>query len=187
MRYLNSSELSQFHDAFLAMCEKHATAKSVRRWGHPHGVIICDTYSFETQRGTLYIGHCDFDKERRWWIPIILKSQVFGKDLTIAFEMNIPKMENLRLSVHYAIDDDNCIHILHKGKVTVGHGAVGMYEFFDYYKKNPGRWPIIDLKGYDYLELGKVSLPLEDHEFPSLIESLAEFANYVPGFKDHYR
>ena len=187
MRYLNSDELSQFHDAFLTMCEKHATTKDEWGWGFPTGVIDCDTYSLETQKGTMYIGHEDFDKERRWWIPIGLESQAFGNELAIAFEMNIPKARNMHLSVHYTIDDNQKVHVLHKGKFTVGHGAVSMYEFFDYYKKNPGKWPVINFSFYEYLELGKVSLPIPDNEFLTLVESLAEFADYIPGFKDKYR
>jgi len=187
MRYLNSEELSQFHDAFLAMCEKHAITKDEWGWGFPTGVIHCDTYSFETKKGTMYIGHEDFDKERRWWIPIGLESQAFGNELAIAFEMNMPKARNMHLSVHYAADDDNRIHILDKGKFTVGHSAVSMNEFFNYYRKNPGRWPVINFSYYNYIELGKVSLPMTDDEFLGFLESLAGFANYIPGFKDNYR
>lgn len=187
MRYANSAELSQFHDAFLAMCEKHATAKDEEGWGFPTGVIYCDTYSFTTGQGTLHIGHDATVTETRWWIPIGLESQAYVNELAIAFEMNIPKTRNMHLSVHYAIDDDNLIHILHKGKVTVGHSAVSMYKFFNYYQNHPGRWPVISFSGYSYLKLGKVRLPITDDEFLGLLESLAEFANYIPGFKDNYR
>ena len=187
MRYLNSSELSQFHDSFMAMCEKHATKRDEEGWGFPSGIIDCDTYSFNTQQGMIYIGHSATVVENRWWIPISLESQAYVNELAIAFEMNIPKARNMHLSVHYAIDDDNCIHILHKGKLTVGHSSVSMYKFFNYYRNNPGKWPAISFFGYEYLELGKVSLPITDDEFLGLLESLAGFANYIPGFKDNYR
>lgn len=187
MRYLNSDELSQFHDAFLKMCKKHAITKDEWGWGFPTGVIHCDTYSFKTRKGTTYIGHEDFDKEGRWWIPIGLEMQAFGSELAIAYEMNIPKARNMHLSVHYVADDDNRIHILHKGKFTVGHRAVSMNEFFNYYRKNPGRWPVINFSGYEYLELGTGSRPITDDEFLGLLESLAEFADYIPGFKHGYR
>ena len=187
MRYLNSAELSQFHGAFIGMCEKHATTKNEEGWGLPTGVISCDTYSFTTRQETLYIGHDATVVENRWWIPIGLESQAYIYELAIAFEMNIPRTRNMHLSVHYAIDDDSRIHILHKGKVTVGHSSVSMSEFFSYYLNNPGRWPIISFYGYEYLEVGKVSLPIIDDEFLGLLESLAEFANYISGFKYHYR
>jgi len=187
MRYLNSSQLSQFHDAFLAMCEKHATTKNVESWGFPTGVIDCDTYSFDTRQGTLYIGHDDTVAESRWWIPIGLESQAFGSELAIVFEMNIPKERNMHLSVHYTVDDNQKVHILHKGKFTVGHGSTSMSEFFDYYREHPGRWPIVAVNFQEYLELAKVSLPIKDSEFRSLLESLAEFARYIPDFKVKYR
>lgn len=187
MRYLYNSELSRFHEAFLTMCEKHTSKKAGEEWGFPTGIIDCDTYSFNTEQGMLYIGHSDAVVENRWWIPIGLESQAYVNELAIAFEMNIPKTRNMHLSVHYAIDDDNRIHILHKGKVTVGHGAVSMYEFFDYYRNNPGRWPVTSFPGYDYLEMGRISLPVTDDEFLGLLESLAGFANYIQGFKDNYR
>jgi hypothetical protein len=187
MHYLNNSELLQFHDAFLDMCEKHATTKAEEGWGFPTGVIDCDTYSFTTERGTLYIGHDITVADNRWWVPIGLESHAYVNDLAIDFEMNIPKTRNMHLSVHYAIDDDNRIHILHKGKVTVGHGAVSMYEFFNYYQDNHGRWPVINFSGYDYLELGDVSLPITGSEFLGLLESLAEFARYISNFKSIYR
>jgi hypothetical protein len=187
MRYANSTELSQFHDVFLGMCEKHATAKDEEGWGFPTGVIYCDTYSFDTKQGTMYIGHDDFVEEQRWWLPIGLESQAFINELAISFEMCIPKTLNRHLSVHYIIDDNQTMHILHKGKFTVGHGSVSMYEFFNYYQNNPGRWPVISFPGYDYLELGKVNLTLTDDEFLGLLESLAEFAKYIPDYKDKYR
>ena len=56
MRYVNSDELSCFHDAFLAMCEKHAITKGQQAWGFPSGVICCDTYSFNTEQRVMYIG-----------------------------------------------------------------------------------------------------------------------------------
>jgi hypothetical protein len=187
MRYLNNLELQKFHDAFLAMCEKHAVAKDEDEWGFPSGIIDCDTYSFETKQGTTHIGHSATVVENRWWIPIGLESQAYVNELAIAFEMNIPKTRNMHLSVHYAIDDDNRIHILHKGKVTVGHSAVSMSKFFAFYRKNPGQWPIIKFSYYDYIELGKVNLVFTDDEFLGLLESLAGFANYIAGFKDNYR
>lgn len=187
MRYLNSDELSQFHDAFLAMCEKHATTKDKRGWGFPTGIIDCDTYSFNTKQGTLYIGHSEEVVDNRWWIPIGLESQAFGSELAIAFEMNIPKARNMHLSVHYTVDDSNRTHILHKGKVTVGRSAVSMSKFFDYYRKNPGKWPLVNFSHYEYLELGRVSLSITDDEFLGLLESLAEFADYIQRFKGNYR
>jgi hypothetical protein len=187
MRYLNSTELSQFHDAFLAMCERHATAQNEEGWGFPTGVIYCDTYSFTIRQNTLYIGHDATVAEDRWWIPIGLESQAYINELAIAFEMNIPRTTNMRLSVHYGVEDNRRIHILHKGKVTVGHGSLGMSEFFSYYRNNPGRWPIIRFYVYEYLGLGQVSLPITDGEFLGLVESLAEFASYISAFKDNYR
>jgi hypothetical protein len=187
MRYLNSAELSQFHDAFIDMCEKHATTKNQEGWGFPTGVIYCDTYSFKTKRGTMYIGHDDFVQEARWWIPVGLEEQIYSDQLQIAFEMCIPKNLNRYLSVHYTIDENQTVHILHKGKFAVGHGSVSMYEFFDYYRKNSGQWPLTNVHFQDYLELGKVSLPITDDEFLVLLESLAEFADYIPGFKNNYR
>jgi len=187
MYYLNNSQLSQFHDAFLAMCEKHGTAKNVEGWGFPTGVIDCDTYSFDTKQGTLYIGHDDAVAENRWWIPIGLESQAYGNELAIAFEMNIPRTRNMHLSVHFAIDDDNRIHILHKGKFTVGHGSVSMDDFFAYYRKNPGKWRLIKFNYYDYLVLGEVNLILTDTDSAELLDSLAEFARYIQKFKSIYR
>lgn len=188
MRYANSADLSQFHDSFLAMCEKHATAKDVEDWGFPTGAIDCDTYSFDTKQGTMYIGHDDFQAKQRWWIPISLEEdQTYITQLVIAFEMCIPKADNRYLSVHYVLDDDGRVHILHKGKFTIGHGSASMSEFFDYYRKHPGRWPIVVVNFQDYLELGKVSLPINDDEFLGLLESLAEFANYIPEFKNNFR
>lgn len=186
MRYLNSSELSRFHDSFMAMCEKHATAKDEESWGFPTGIIDCDTYSFNTEQGVMYIGHSAIVVENRWWIPISLESQAYVNELAIAFEMNIPRTKNMHVSIHYAIDDNNKVHILHKGKVTARHG-LAMSDFLEYYQKNPGRWPVISFSSYEYLELGKVSLLITDDEFFGLLESLAGFANYIPGFKDKYR
>ena len=187
MRYLNNSELSQFHAAFLGMCEKHDINKDEEGWGYPTGVIYCDTYSFDTKQGTMYIGHDDFIEKERWWIPIGLEEQVFVTELAISFEMCIPKTDNRYLSVHYTIDDNKTVHILHKGKFTVGHGSVRMYEFFSYYQNNPGRWPVISFSGYNYLELGVVNLALTDAEFVGLLDSLADFADYIPDFKMRYR
>ncbi len=188
MRYLNSPELAQFHDAFMAMCQKHATARSLEGWGFPTGVIDCDTYSFDTKHGTLYIGHDDFQEKQRWWVPISLeKDQIYVTQLTIAFEMCIPKTYNRYLSVHYVIDADGKVHILHKGKFTIGHSSASMSEFFDYYRKHPGQWTVVNVNFQEYLELGKVSLPIVDNEFLDLKESLAGFADYIPGFKYQYR
>ncbi len=187
MRYLNNSELSQFHDALLKMFQKHATNVGKKDWGHPHGIDYCDTYSFNTKYGTLRIGHEDYVQEERWWIPIELKKQVPSDQLSIAFEMNIPKTRNMRLAVHYAIDENNIVHILHKGKFTVGHGSVSMSEFFNYYRKIPSKWQLINFYSYDYLELGRVNLILTDTEFVQLLDSLAEFARYIPKFKSIYR
>jgi hypothetical protein len=187
MRYANNAELSQFHDAFLAMCEKHAVAKDEDEWGYPHGVTYCDTFSFNTKHGTMYIGHDDLTEKNRWWIPIGLEEQIVWDYLSISFEMCIPKTRNMRVSIHYALDDNNIVHILHKGKFTVGHGSVSMDDFFNYYRRNPGRWQVISFNYQDYLELGKVSLVINYAEFLDLLESLAEFANYIAGFKDNYR
>ena len=187
MRYLNSLELSQFHDALLKMVQKHATNVGEDSWGYPSGVHYCDTYSFNTKYGTLYMGHDDFIEEKRWWVPIALEEQISGHQLPIAFEMCIPKTRNMHVSVHYAIDDNNIVHILHKGKFTVGHGSVSMWEFFDYYRKNRGKWQLIKFNYYDYLVLGKVNLVITDTDFAELLESLAEFARYIPNYKSNYR
>lgn len=187
MRYLNSSELSKFHDALLNMFEKHATNIGEDSWGFPSGILYCDTYSFNTKYGTLYVGHDDFIEEKRWWIPITLEEQAYGDQLPIAFEMNIPKTRNMHVSVHYVIDDNNIVHILHKGKFTVGHGSVCMSEFFDYYRKKPGKWQLMKFSYYEYLVLGKVNLVLADTDFTQLLDSLAEFARYIPDFKIKYR
>ncbi len=186
MRYLNSSELSQFHDSFMAMCEKHATTKDEEGWGFPGGVHDCDTYSFNIGSGILKIGHSNTIVANRWWIPLSLESQAYVFELAIAFEMNIPKTHNMHVSIHYAINDDNEVHILHKGKVTARHG-LSMYDFFEYYRKNPGRWPVISFSGYEYLELGKINMVITDIGFKGLLDSLADFAKYIPGFKDKYR
>ncbi|MFC2012473.1 hypothetical protein ACFLVU_05020 [Chloroflexota bacterium] len=187
MRYLNNSELSQFHNAFLEMCEKHATGKDEEDWGYPTGVISCETFSFDTKYGTMYIGHDDFIEKQRWWIPIGLEEQAFITELAISFEMCIPKTDNRYLSVHYAMDDNKIVHILHKGKFTVGHGSVSMYEFFNYYRKNLGKWKLTKVNFQDYLELGKVNIAITDADFSGLLDSLADFAKYIPAFKDKYR
>lgn len=186
MRYLNSFELTQFHEAFLAMCVKHASTKGEKTWGFPGGINDCDTYSFGTQNGNLYVGHSATIVENRWWIPINLLSQTVPEELTIAFEMNIPKERNISLSVHYVIDDDNRIRILHKGRVTARAG-LRMADFFNFYRKNPGIWPVFDFSNHQYLEFGKVSLPMTDDEFLRLLESLAAFATYITEFKNNYR
>ena len=93
----------------------------------------------------------------------------------------------MRLSVHYAIDENNIVHILHKGKFTVRHGSVSMWKFFDYYRKSRGKWQLIHWNNHDYLVLGKVNLAVTDAEFAELLDSLAEFARYIPDFKINYR
>jgi len=187
MHYLNSSELSQFHDALLKMFEKHAINVSEDSWGFPSGILYCSTYSFNTKCGTLHVGHDDRVEKKRWWIPIALEEQISGDQLSIAFEMCIPKTRNMHLSVHYAIDNDNIVYILHKGKFTVGHGSVSMWKFFDYYGKNPGKWQLIKFDYNDYLVLGKDNLVLTDTDFAELLDSLAEFARYIPNYKSNYR
>lgn len=187
MRYANSDELSRFHDAFLGMCKKHTTSNDQMEWGFPSGAIYCDTYLLNTTQGMIYIGHEDFVEEQRWWIPIVLKERVSGDQLSIDFEMNIPKTRNIRLAVHYAIDEHNNIHVLHKGKFTVGHGSVSMSKFFDYYRRHPSTWQLTRFNNYDYLALGKVNLVMTDTDSAQLLASLAEFARYIPKFKDTYR
>ena len=187
MRYLNSSELSKFHDSLLRMFGKHATNIGQDSWGFPSGINYCDTYSFNTKYGTLHVGHDDFTEAKRWWIPITLEEQVYGDQLPIAFEMCIPKTRNVQVSVHYAIDDNNIVYILHKGKFTVGHGSVSMSDFFDYYQKHPGKWQLIKFNYYDYLLLAKVNLVLADADFTQLLDSLAEFTRYIPNYKSNYR
>jgi len=188
MKYLSNSQLSQFHDALVDMFNKHATKKQEDEWGYPSGVLYCDTYTFNTKHGLLNIGHHDLIAEKRWWIPLVLEEQISGDQLPIAFEMCIPKTKNMHVSVHYAIDDNSVVHILHKGKFTVGHGSVSMQEFFDYYRKNPGKWQLTKFNYYDeYLVLGKVHLVLTNTEFDQLLDSLAEFAKYIPDFKSNYR
>lgn len=187
MKYLSDSQLSQFHDALLKMFQKHATNVGKKNWGHPHGIDYCDTYSFNTKCGTLYIGHDDYVQKERWWIPIVLEEQISGDQLSIAFEMNIPKTRNMRLAVHYAIDENNIVHIPHKGRFTVGRRSVRCSEFFDYYRKNRGNWQLIHWNNRDYLVFGKVNLVLTDAAFTELLDSLAEFARYIPDFKINYR
>ena len=188
MRYLTSLELGQFHAALLSELKKHSSSQIEKAWGYPHGATTCNTYSFSTKHGTLYVGHHDNVKINRWWIPITLKEQVSGAQLPITFEMCVPKTNNMRLSVHYAVDDNGLVHILHKGKFTVGHGSVSMQEFFIYYRKSPGQWSLMQFRGYDYLELGKLSLNLTTNStFPDLLDSLAILARYIPTFKNKYR
>ena len=186
MRYLNSDEFPQFYDSFLEMCRKHAIVSGQETWGYPGGMNTCDTYSFRTRRGTMHIGHDANIVENRWWIPVGLEAQRNINDLDIAYEVNIPREHNLRLSVHFMIDDANLIHILHKGKVTARH-SLSMEQFFNYYRSHPSRWPVIRVSFYDYLELGTASLPIADGEFLELLESFAEFAEYIPTFKANYR
>jgi len=187
MHYLNSSELSQFHDSLLSMFQKHAVATSEEEWGYPGGIHFCDTYSFNTKHGLLYIGHDDLIDKKRWWIPVGLEERNSVEQLPISFEICIPKIHNMFVSVHYTIDDHNIIHILHKGKFTVGYGSVSMDDFFKYYRANPGNWQVINFNYRDYLELGRVHLVLTDADFIGLLDSLADFANYIPDFKIKYR
>jgi len=187
MRYLNSSELSQFHDALLDMCDKHASNKGQKPWGYPGGVTYCDTYSFHSKFGLLYIGHYDLIAEKRWWIPLALEEQISGGQLPISFEMCIPKTENRYVSVHYTVDDNKIVHVLHKGKFTVGRRSVSMDEFLNYYRKTPGKWQLINFCSYVYLELGRVNLILTDADFVGLLDSLAEFAKYIWNLKSGYR
>lgn len=155
--------------------------------GDPSGSTFCDTYSFNTPHGTLYIGHYHYPDVKRWWIPIVLEEQIKGMQLPIAFEMCIPEKSNMNLSVHYAIDSNQKVSILHKGKFSVGHRSVSMAEFFDYYRKNPGKWKIIDFNYHDYLILENVNLVLTDADFQNLLISMAEFAKYIPKFREKYR
>jgi hypothetical protein len=187
MRYLNNSELSQFHDSLLEMFKKQATNVSEETWGFPSGFIDCDTFQFITNLGNLYIGHNDNEEANRWWIPVASEDLNFGTEFHIAFEMSIPKTQNRSLSVHYMIDDNKMVHIMHKGKFTVGYGSVSMAEFFEYYQDNPGRWQVISFIDYDYLELAKLNLQVTDKDFNELVESLAQFAAYIPAFKNQYR
>jgi hypothetical protein len=62
-----------------------------------------------------------------------------------------------------------------------------MAEFFEYYQDNPGRWQVISFIDYDYLELAKLNLQVTDKDFNELVESLAQFAAYIPAFKNQYR
>jgi hypothetical protein len=187
MRYLNSSELAQFHMGFLTMCKKNAITNGDEVWGYPSGFLQCDTYTFKCRYGDMYLGHEDFNREQRWWMPISLQNQQASNELSIAFEMNIPKFDNKYVSVHYAIDEKQFVHILHKGKFTIGHGSASMAEFFNYYRNNPAGWPVIQYNYQDYLLLGVASLSMTDKEFETLLSSLADFANYIPDFKTRYR
>lgn len=190
MRYLTSSELYGFHDSFLLALRKHSSSQFEEEWGYPSGFEICDTFSFTTEHGTLLIGHLDRIKELgRWWIPITLEdnSHTPYTQLLIDFEMSIPTRPNLYLSVHYTMDDDGAIHILHKGKFTVGHGSISIREFSQYYRTNPGRWQLMQFNGYDYLKLARIKQESFDSDFLKLIPSLADFANYISNFKNKYR
>ena len=187
MRYANSDELSRFHDSFLAMCEKHADRKEQRAWGFPHGVIACDTYRFNTGQRTLYVGHHDIGQGERWWVPIRLEDQSASGQLQIDFELCIPKQKSMHLSVHYAVDSNDMGNILHKGKFTVGRGGVSMSTFFAYYRRHPGRWRLMEFNNHTYLVLGRVNLDMTEADFAELLESLADFAKYIPGFKDTRR
>ena len=187
MRYLIGSELVQLHDAFLTKLESKTIEKSEQEWGYPSGVNWSDTYKFDTRNGEMYVGNFENEELDRWWIPIVLESQIMNAQFPIIFEMNIPKNENLRVSVHYTINEQGIVHIWHKGKFTVGHGSRSMQDFFNYYTDNKGQWPEKSFNGYDYLELGKVHLNISDQEFGDLLESLSEFALYIPNFKNIYR
>lgn len=189
MRYLTKSEIRKFHSDLLALMQKHAKAQIEDTWGYPSGYIDCDTYSFDTPSGTLLIGHYDFTEEKqRWWVPVCLEEPQTNNLLYIAFELSIPDAPiNNHLSVHYKIGDTGAVHVLHKGKFTVGYGAVSMADFFDYYGKTPGKWPILNSLGTQYLELGKLAPDSLDSDFTTLLDSLAEFARYVPEFKEGYR
>lgn len=187
MRHANSDELSRFHDSFLAMCEKNADRKEQRAWGFPHGVIKCDTYCFNTGQRTLYVGHHDIGQGERWWVPIRLEDQSASGQLQIDFELCIPKQKSMHLSVHYAVDSNDMVNILHKGKFTVGRGGVSMSTFFAYYKKDPSGWQLPEFNNREYLVLGRVSLAMTDADFTGLLESLADFARYIPKFKDAFR
>ena len=190
MRYLNGSELYSFHESFLKALKKHSSSQSEEEWGYPSGVDICDTFSFTTEHGTLLIGYLDRIKELgRWWVPITLQDNISTPyaQITIDFEMSIPMRQNFHVSVHYTITDDGAILILHKGKFTIGHGSRSMSEFFEYYRKNPGRWQIIQFNGYNYLQLGRINPESFDNEFLKLISSLADFAKYIRTFKKRYR
>ena len=102
-------------------------------------------------------------------------------------QAGIPKTLNKNLSVHYTIDDNKVIRILHKGKFTVGHGSVSMAEFFNYYRNNPGRWQLISFLDYDYLELAQLNTNLTDTDFVGLLDSLSEFTKYIRNFKNLHR
>ncbi len=119
-------EGTRFHDALLGQLKKHAISQTKEEWGYPSGVTYCDTYSFSTKHGMLYLGHYDYTKGDRWWIPITMEEQVSGAQLPVTFEMSIPKTRNMHVSVHYGIEDNGLAHILEKGKFTVGYGSVGM-------------------------------------------------------------
>lgn len=187
MRFLFDKEFPSFHDSVLGLMKKHSKRHSIEVWGFPSGNIECDTYGFQTKYGTLLMGHHNDTKHKRWWIPINLDNFGYGIQIPIAFEMCIPKAANRHLSVHYATDANDDINILHKGKFTVGYGSVSMLEFFRYYRANPGGWPIISFDGREYLLLGKLNQRLLDNSFLDLISSLAEFAKYIPSFKNKYR
>jgi hypothetical protein len=186
MRYLNGKELSSFHDEFASMLKKHTRYAGLRNWGYPNGVITCEAYFTNTTSGNIFIGHHEI-AGNRWWIPIEIDKNLLDYDLQIAFEMCVPFTSNRNLSVHYMLDTDNSIKILHKGKFTVGRGSTKMVDFFEYYRNNPGSWQLLKWNDYDYLVLGKLDTPLSDAGFLSLIESLGEFAHYIPNFKAKFR
>lgn len=187
MRYLNSTELTQLHDSIATMLMNKGNNESIRIWGFPSNNIKCSTYTFETESGAIYIGHHDFVHEKKWWLPIASGESLYGEQLQISFEMCVPKNDNKLVSIHYVIDNDEIVHILHKGKFTVGHGSLSMKDFFTYYKNNPGKWEVINFSNYNYIELGKTNIYLTENQFSDLLNSLASFADYLSAFKNRYR
>lgn len=191
MRYLTSSELDSFHDSFLNTLRKHSLNQSNEEWGYPGGFNVCETHLFKTKHGNMYIGHLDsVEYFGRWWIPVTLEGNIRSlstTQLSIDFEMSIPARPNLRLSTHYIKDKENNLYIVQKGKFTVGNSSKSMSEFFQYYLAQPDRWQVIQFNGYDYLILVKLQLKSISANFSYLLDSLADFANYIPGFKNKYR
>ena len=191
MRYLTSSELHSFHDSFLRTLRKHSLGQSNEEWGYPSGFHVCETHLFETNHGNMYIGHLDsVENSGRWWIPVTLEDNIRSlstTQLSIDFEMSIPARPNLRLSTHYIKDEEDNLYIVQKGKFTIGHRSISMSEFFRYYLAQPSKWQVIQFNDYDYLILVKLVLGSIDADFSYLLNSLADFANYIPGFKNRYR
>ena len=191
MRYLTSSELHSFHDLFLQTLRKHSLDQSNKEWGYPSGFQVFETHLFKTKYGNMYIGHLDsVEDSGRWWIPVTLEVNnraLSSTQLSIDFEMSIPAEPNLYLSTHYIKDGEDNLHIVSKGKFTAGPGAISMKDFFGYYMAQPGRWKVIKFNRYKYLILVKLALKSIDADFSYLLDSLADFANYIPGFKNRYR